>query len=141
MSLVPDLRLIVDWLGPEGAKAGLRESHMALETLVSLARQRGLPLSPKPTREEVTNELAFEGRKKIDRDPDTLMRMNKEELIAYFRKVLPTNRELEDLLDSLGVRYGSEERKHLARFAADELSDIGLFQRVAKGPTKAGTTR
>ncbi len=133
MPIGPEVGLLVEWLGPDGAKAGLREGKLTLEELVGLARKRNLPLSAKPTREEVANELAFEGRRKIDKSVEDLLSMNKDDLVSYLRKVLPTNKELEALLAQLGIKYGSEDRKHFIRFVAEEISDTGLFQRVAQG--------
>jgi hypothetical protein len=132
---------LVEWLGPEGARAGLRESNLSLADLVDMARARGLPLAPKPTRDEIANELAYEGVRKIDRSPDDLVHMSPTELASYLEKKRPTLKELLSILSGLGIRPGSEDRKHLLRFAAREISEIGMFQRVAHGAPATGPRR
>jgi hypothetical protein len=136
-----DINKLVEWLGPEGAKAGLRDSALTLADLVNLAKARGLPLAPKPTRDEVANELAYENLQKIDKNVDNLLHMSQADLFEYFVKKKPTLRELLSVLSNLGIRPGSEDRKHLVRFAAREISEIGMFQRVAHGPAATGSRR
>lgn len=129
-----DIKTLVEWLGPEGARAGLLESKLPVKDLVDIARAHDLPVSPKPTREELANELAFMGISKIDRNLKTLMTMNQDDLLAYLKKVRPTLREISGLLTELGIRPGSFDRQHLFRFVAREISDTGLYERVAHGP-------
>jgi hypothetical protein len=136
-----ELRRLVEWLGPEGARSGLRDSHIPLKDLVELARMRGLPLQPKPTRDEVANELAYENVKKIDKSLDELLEMAAGDLLGYLEKIRPTIRELLDFLEQLGIRPGSEDRKHLIRFTAREISDTGMYQRVARGAAREPARR
>jgi hypothetical protein len=137
MRLVIDIARLVEWLGPEGARSGLRDSDITLRELVELARARQLLLSPKPTREELANELAYCGVHKIDKPLDEMMSMSHAALQEYFEKKKPTTTEIMGLLDRLGIKPGSEDRKHLIRFAAREITELGMFQRVARGPAIA----
>lgn len=136
-----DTAKLVEWLGPEGARAGLRESALSLVELVDLAKARDLPMAPKPTRDEIANELAYEGVQKIDKKPDDLVHMPQAELASYLEKKRPTTKELLSILSNLGIRPGSEDRKHLLRFAVREISEIGMFQRVARGAVAIGSRR
>jgi hypothetical protein len=129
-----DVKALTDWLGPEGARAGLLESKLSIKDLADLVRACGLPVSSKPTREELANELSFMGISKLDRDLKQLMTMNQDDLLAYLKKVRPTLRELSSLLTELGIRPSSFDRQHLYRFVAREISDTGLYERVAHGP-------
>jgi hypothetical protein len=128
-----DTRRLVEWLGPEGARSGLRDSHLPLRNLIDLAKARGLPLPPKPTRDEVANELAYENLSKIDKTVDQLMEMPPRDLLEYLEKMKPTVHEILGILQQLGIRAGSEDRKHLVRFAAREISDTGMYQRISRG--------
>jgi len=74
------VKRLVEWLGPEGARSGLRDSHMPLKDLIELAKTRGLPLPPKPTRDEVANELAYENLEKISKNIDELLQMSPSDL-------------------------------------------------------------
>jgi hypothetical protein len=141
MPPVIDIARLVDWLGPEGARSGLRDSDIPLKELVELARARQLLLSPKPTREEVANELAYCGIHKIDKSLDEMMSMSSAALQEYLDRKRPTTTEVMGLLDRLGIKPGSEDRKHLRRFAAREVSELGMFQRVARGPAIAASRK
>lgn len=128
-----DVAKIVEWLGPDGAAAGLRESQLSLHDLVRLATSQRLPMSPKPSRQELANELAYAGVKKLDRNLEMLLAMTKSELVEYLTRKKPTISELMKLLEELGIRPGSDDRKNLLRFVAREISETGLHQRVSRG--------
>lgn len=128
-----DVPKLIEWLGSEGAKAGLQHSKLSLDELVEIARDHGVYLSPKPTREEIANELAYEGRNKIDRNLESLLRMSQKELFDYLHRIKPTAREILNLLGELGIKPSSVDRRQLLRFAAREISDTGMYQRVAEG--------
>jgi hypothetical protein len=128
-----DINLLREWLGPEGARSGLRDSDIPLKELIDLAKDQRLPLSPKPTRDEVVNELAYQKISKIDKSLEEMQNMTPGDLIAYLEKKKPTTSEVLSILTRLGIRPGSEDRKHLLRFAAREITEIGMFQRIAHG--------
>lgn len=136
-----DVTILVEWLGPEGARSGLRDSDIPLRVLIDLAKDRRLPLLPKPTRDEVANELAYQNRTKIDKPLDQLMGMPREDLAEYFGNKKPTVSEVLAILGQLGIRPGSEDRKHLLRFAAREISETGMFQRIAHGAAAAASRK
>jgi len=133
-----DTGRLVEWLGPEGARSGLRDSDVPLKELIELAKARRLPLSPKPTRDEVANEIAYNNTNKIDKPIDELMHMSPSDLSEYLEKKKPTISEIISILTRLGIKPGSEDRKHLLRFAAREIAEIGMFQRIAHGSTVGG---
>jgi hypothetical protein len=133
MLVTPDLDNLTEWLGPDGVKAGLLASKLSLKELVDLAKQRKLPLSPKPTREEVSNELAFATVKKIEPSVEELLSMDQVEIANYFKKAKPSRAEVISVLIGLGIQVGSEASKSLYAFAAREVSDMGMYQRVARG--------
>jgi hypothetical protein len=133
-----DVNTLVEWLGPVGAKAGLTDSDLSLKNLIALARAKGLPLSPKPTREEVAHELVYSSSKRIERSIEDLLAMNVDRLLEYFKQVKPARTEIIRLLTELGVPVGSEASKNLFRFAAREIGDLGMYQRVAHGSRGQG---
>jgi hypothetical protein len=136
-----DISTLIEWLGPEGARSGLRDSDLSLKDLIELVRACQLPLSPKPTRDEVANELAYQNRQKLDKPLDELMRMPRGDLLDYVEKKKPTISEALGILSQLGIKPGSEDRKHLLRFVAREISETGMFQRVAHGTVDAATRK
>jgi hypothetical protein len=129
-----DADALVRWLGPAGAKAGLLESDLSLADLTSLAKANRLPLSPKPTREEAAHEIAYSSFKTITASTEELLAMQIDQLTKYFKKTKPSRSEVIKILTELGVSIGSNARKGLYVFAAREISDLGMYQRVAQGP-------
>ncbi len=128
-----DVQQLVDSLGPAGATAEILSSPLSLQELLDIARARGLPLSPKPSRKEVVNELIYSGSKKINKSVDELLAMNSDDLLNYFSEVNPSRSEIISLLASLGVAVNREASRHLFKFAAGEISELGMYQRVARG--------
>jgi hypothetical protein len=126
-----NIETLIEWLGPEGAKAGLRSSKLTLKELLELAKARKLLLSGKPTREEIAGELAFAEAHRIDKEPEQLLLMDAVSLLEYLKEKGPSRRELTRLLNQFGIQPSSEARKSLLKFAAREISDIGMYQRVA----------
>jgi hypothetical protein len=124
---------LIEWLGPEGAKAGLHNSKLTLKDLVQLARSRNLLLSAKPTREETINELVYTEATRIDKKPEELLLMDANALLGYLKERKPSRREITNLLNQFGIQPSSEARKSLLTFAAREISEIGMYQRVAHG--------
>lgn len=138
MSTVIDTTQLVEWLGPEGARAGLRDSDIPLKALIDLAKAQRLPLSPKPTRDEVANEIAYRNKTKIDKSTEELIHMASSDLSEYLERKKPTTNEMLSILEQFGIKAGSEDRKHLLHFAAREIAEIGMFQRIAHGRTMPG---
>jgi hypothetical protein len=128
-----DVQRLVEWLGPAGATAGVLASKLSLHELIDIARAKGLPLSPKPSRKEVVNELIYYESIKIEKSIDDLLAMSSDALVEYFDEINPSRSEIASLLASLGVTVGSEANRHLFKFAAREISDLGMYQRVARG--------
>jgi hypothetical protein len=128
-----ELDKLLAWLGPAGTKAGILASELSLAELVAFARSKGFPVSPKPTRVELAHELAYSTVQRIDRPIKLLLEMNAADLSAYFKETRPTRAELVRILDELGVSISSEANKNLVSFAAREISDLGMYERVSQG--------
>lgn len=76
---------------------------------------------------------------RIDKAHDELLRMSQDELKSYFETRMVSGTELIELLEQLGTQARSNDKKNLLEFAAREISDLGMYQRVAKG--KPGVAR
>ena len=55
-----------------------------------------------------------------------------DELLDYFEQVRPNRGELLKLLGDLDFHPGSEAQKSLYKYAARQIAETGMFQRVAK---------
>ena len=128
-----DISRLIDWLGREGAIAGLEHSRLTVEELLRLARMHGLNVDNKMRRNDIIDELVNSKVSLIEKTDDDLMAMSSDELMRYFEIRRVSRTEILRLLARFGIRPGSEYKKSLRDFAAREISDFGMFQRVAKG--------
>lgn len=127
-----DIRLLVHWLGVQGAKAGLKGSRsITVEILNRLAKELRIELSKRATRQELIDEIVRVASKRIDKSVDDLYQMQQDEIIHYFDDIGVESGELLDLLKQLDLKPSREGRRDLIRFVARELSETGRFMRIA----------
>lgn len=132
-----DVAVLTEWLGPEGALAGLDRSVLTNSELMMLARANNLSVDSKTPRKQIAVELVMGRLNRIDKSVDQLLEMSRDELQRYFSDRLVSSRELKELLEGLDIAPKGKLRTRLAEFAAAEISDLGMYQRVAKGHGKA----
>lgn len=128
-----DLETLTDWLGAEGAVAGLDKSHLTNSELMMLARENGVIVDKKTARRQIVIEVVMSPLQRVDKKPDQLLDMSKDELHRYFSDHMVSTRELMGILDTLGIAPKGKQRGRLTDFAANEISDLGMYQRVARG--------
>lgn len=127
-----DVARLTEWLGPEGAVAGLDKSHLTNSELMMLARENGILVDKKTARRQIAIETVMTPLTRITQDVEKLLEMSKDELQRYFSDHLVSTKEIMDVLAGLGIAPKGKVRK-LSEFAANEISDLGMYQRVAKG--------
>jgi hypothetical protein len=127
------LEELVRWLGPEGAEAGLLHSDLTIAEIAELDPD-GLPSkSGKLKRGEMISAVVAAARARMSKSPEELMSMDADSLRTYFIDIKATHAEILNLLQKMDIRPGSAAKKNLAEFAAREISDIGMYRRVASG--------
>ena len=132
MSLIPEnIRTMIDWLGEIGASAGLERSHMNVEELRQLGEKMGIVAPSKITRKELISLIMTKASQRIDRSVSELLKMDSNELMNYFERVRPNKAELLSVLNELDFHPGSEAQKSLYKYAARQIAETGMFQRVA----------
>ena len=129
--------MLVEWLGPEGAVAGLDRSKLSNAELMVLARERGVHIDKKTPRRQIATEVVTAGLTRIDKSTEYLLEMSMDELSRYFSDRMVSSKELLDLLSRLGIAPTGKLRAKLSDFAAREISELGMFERVAKGKVAA----
>ena len=127
-----DLNQLVNWLGPDGAIAGLEKSDLTISELKELGVTRKIPDASKLRRSDLIRELVKDVGGRITLSPDELMQMDAASMQDYFQKVKASRSEIIELLLSLDIRPGNAARRNLFEFAAQEISDIGMYKRIAK---------
>lgn len=128
---VENIKLLVDWLGDDGAQAGLDKSFLTVAELRALLKEMGKDLPTKTRRKDLISEIIYGATKRIDAPIDELMSMNADALLSYFEEKRPSRAELLKLLGELDFHPGSEAQKSLYKYAARQIAETGMFQRVA----------
>lgn len=128
-----DIQKLISWLGIEGAKAGLDKSEMTNSELIESFANLLPKNSSKLKRSDIIEEVILAARRMTHKSIEELMEMPKEELSSYFQDQKYSRKELLDLLYTLEIRPGSSAKKNLTEFTISEISEIGMYKRVAKG--------
>ncbi len=129
---------MIEWVGPEGTVAGLDRGQLTNSELMMLARESGILMDKKTARRQMAIEIVMSSEKRITVPSEKLLEMSKDELQRYFSDHMVSSKEIMALLEDLEIAPKGKVRK-LSEFAANEISDLGMYQRVAKG--KSGETR
>lgn len=126
-----DVRLLVQWLGTTGAKAGLMQSEVCSSEILNMIAKSLGASSDKRTRPQVIEEIVKAANRRIDKSLNELYQMSRSELLAYFQQKEPTSEELLDLLRGLDLNPKREGHKGLIELAAREISETGRFLRIS----------
>ena len=116
----------------------LEYSHYSVAELRNMVEAQGVRVAARMRRTEVVEQLMFLADQKIDKPINDLLSMSSEELLSYFDRTKPSRAELLRLLETLGFHPGSEAQKSLYKYAARQISETGMFQRVAR-PNSSGS--
>lgn len=128
-----NLEQLISWLGVEGAIAGLEASDLSVQELLEMLPINDTSNSSRLKRSELIQKLVFGKRHDMTKSKDELIQMDQDSLKEYFLKVKLSKKEIIEILASMDIRPGSIARNNLIEFAAREISDIGMYSRVAKG--------
>ena len=128
---------LVDWLGPDGAIAGLEGSNITVSELCDIAIHLGLNVDKRMKRIEIIIDIVNQNSIRIEKTEEELLNMSREDIRNYFviRKV--SREELLKLLLQFDIRPARGDMANLMDFAAREISDVGMYQRIARGTRRA----
>ena len=128
-----NIQKLIEWLGPDGAIAGLERSDITVSELREIAIHHGFVAERKLKRTDIIIDLVNRNSTRIDKTVDELLGMNREDIRDYFRDRKVSRTELLSLLSQFDIRPMYGDKGNLTDFAAREISDLGMYQRVAKG--------
>lgn len=128
-----NIQQLIEWLGPDGAIAGLEGSDITVSQLHEMAIHHGLAVDKKMKRSDIIVDLVNRNSTRIEKTVDELLGMNRDDLRDYFRDRKVSKTELLSLLSQFGIRPMYGDKANLMDFAAREISDLGMYQRVARG--------
>ena len=127
------IQTLIEWLGPEGAVAGLDKSDLTNADLMMIGRREGIEIETKASRKQLTIELIMSRVQRIDKSTEQLVELSREELKRYFSDRMVSNAEMLSVLKAMEIAPSRKIRGRMIDFAANEISDLGMFSRVAKG--------
>ncbi len=128
-----NIEKLIEWLGPDGAIAGLEGSSVTVSELYEIAIRLGLAVERRTKRSEIIVDIVNRNSTRIEKTTEELLAMSRDELCDYFRNRKVSRTELLKLLSQFDILPASSDRVSIADFAAREISDVGMYQRVAKG--------
>lgn len=129
---IKDVRSLIRTIGESGAIAGLAASNIALEDLIRLADRAKVDASTLYKRDELSAAIVRATLKKNIRPLSELTKMTYDELILHFGEVSPSNNDLILIMNELGYKVSAEDKKHLRKSVARQLSETALFANVAE---------
>ena len=133
-----EIKRIIKLLGPRGAIAGLEASDLTKEDLLEIASKTRKRFDENSDRSYLIDELVS-SLNRVDLKPtDELLQMSYEDLVDYFAEVSPSNDDLMKVMKELNYKVSAEDKKHLRRFVARQISETALFANVA---TRNGDNR
>ena len=127
-----DLKKIIEWLGVEGARAGLKLSKLTDKDLLAITFKLKLRQDFSESRDTTIEKIVHHFEVKEIKRVDDLLKMEYNELINYFNDVNASNEDLLKVMKELNFKVGAEERKHLRNFVARQISETALFSKVAR---------
>ena len=128
-----NLESLIEWLGAEGAVAGLDKGHHTNAELMMLARENGVIVDSKTPRRQIVIEIVMTRLERVDKNIEQLSQMSKDELVRYFTDKMVSKAEMMKLLKSLELAPRGKIRGKFIEFVANEISDLGMYERIAKG--------
>ena len=128
-----NIEKLIEWLGPKGAIAGLEGSDVTVSELHDMAIHHGLTVEKRTKREDIIVDLVNRNSIRIDKTTDELLGMSHDDLRDYFKNRKVSRTELLKLLMQFDIQPAYGDKGNLIDFAAREISDFGMYQRVAKG--------
>ncbi|RFB81420.1 hypothetical protein [Methylovirgula sp. 4M-Z18] len=129
-----DLKRLIALLGATGAAAGLRESDVVqYDSLIELAEKSKIKIWTDISHHELVELLIQSVHAVKIKSIDELMEMDYDHLIRYFSETAPSNSALLKIMKDLNYKVSAEDKKHLRRFVARQISETALFSKVASG--------
>lgn len=126
-----NIKMLIEWLGLDGARLGLQNSNLSVSELKQLLEAQRGNVPARAKRSDIIESLLLIADRRIDKPLEEMFSMSFIELLEYFDRVRPSRTELLGFLENMDFHPGSESQKSLYKYAARQISETGLFKRVA----------
>ena len=127
-----DIKTLVNIVGRHGAQVALAGSDtIHAEELLQTAEALGIRLPKRTPKSEVAIAIVKQVDRRLDKSLDELKQLSVSEILQYFNDVGPDTEEIVELLQSIDIKNRVRSRKSLFEFAANQISSLGVFERLA----------
>ncbi len=127
-----DIKTLVEIVGRQAAQLALsRSDKIRAEELFKTAENLGIRLPKRTPKSEVAIAIVKHIDRRIDKSLDELKQLSGLEILQYFSDVDPDTEEIIELLRSIDIENRVRSRKSLFEFAANQISSLGVFERLA----------
>src|SRR3546814_20929791 len=118
-----DIHMLIEWLGVEGAQAGMLASDLTIADLHEIATQLGIDVPARAKRADIVASIFSKYRHRIDKPIDDLMRMSYEEIVEYFVRVKPDRSDILDVLRQIAGRQCNNDNVNNEEIARREIHE------------------
>ena len=133
-----EIKRLVDIVGRRGAQAALCNSDLVrAEDLLVVAGDSGIHLPKRTPKAELANAIIKQLDRRISKPLDELKQLSVPEIVSYFNAVDAETEEVIELLKSIDIKNRARSRKDLFEFAANQISNLGIFERLAGVPNSS----
>ena len=132
---ITDIKRLMKLLGARGTAAGLKASDLDTRSIRPLVIKICGRESVSDDRDVMIDHIVGKLSETTLKPTDDLMTMSFDDLELYFAKVSPSNDELMKIMKELNYKVSAEDKKHLRRFVARQISETALFAKVASSRT------
>lgn len=127
-----EIKTLVEIVGRQGAQLALsRSDKIRAEELLKTAEDLGIRLPKRTPKSEVAIAIVRHVDRRIDKSLDDLKQLSGSEILQYFSEVDPDADEIAELLRSIDIENRIRSHKSLLEFAANQISSLGIFERLA----------
>ncbi len=135
-----DVKALVEIVGRHGAHVALaRSEKIRADELMSTAESLGIRLPKRTPKTMVAIAIVRHVDRRIDKSLEELKQMSGPDVLQYFIDKDPDPEEVIELLQSIDIKNRVRSRKSLFEFAANQISSLGVFERLAD-PSQAVRT-
>ena len=135
-----DIKTLVNIVGRHGAQVALSDSDkIHAQELLETAESLGINLPKRTPKAEVAIAIVKHVDRRIDKSLDELKQLSGSQILQYFTDVEPDTEEIIEILQSIDIKNRVRSRRSLFEFAANQISSLGVFERIAHPPSSIQT--
>ena len=138
---VENISTLVDIVGRSGAIGALLSSdEVKVNELRELANRLGLETTSRTPKKLLAERIVRQVDRRITKSLSELQELSRDEIFAYLNDTDCDSEDLMDLLKDADLPVHTKmSRKDLMEFAAIQISELGIFERISNTTSGIGT--